>query len=233
MLTTHISQIQLAADGRAWVDGELTADADSVDDARRTAIRAVMGKARTVSRTVRVTATDPDGEVWRILVHPSGRVEEDQGAAHLDSDPDAVTVPRVYRGQAGTVRAAIEIGDEMAGLRTARALHESVTADVGPDHPYALRARELAAFAALNAELPGEACEMYADVAKGWAELGSSAYWHAAQSAYYCWHQVKDAGRAVYLGDVMSAMLRLGGAAAMPTLRAVLARVDRLTGTAA
>ncbi|MFC9068830.1 hypothetical protein [Streptomyces harbinensis] len=224
--------IELTPDGRGWVDGQalMTEDGTDTTQLRAAALREVTGAAVRGGRSVVVEATDPDGAVWTMVVHPSGRVETGAAVDELAADPEGTRPPAAYRDWMAEIWEAGESGRHLDALSMATKIQEQATADYGTRHPYAWRAREVAAHVALLCGTPGRAAEMYMEAARGWAELGSAAYWAAAQRAYACWHQVPEAAQGAWLGEQLAELLRLGGDEALPTLRLVLARTDELRG---
>lgn len=236
-MNTEVIAIELAADGRAWVDGrELAAAGGDLEETRAAALREVTLLAQRRSRSIRVAALDPDGREWRLLVHPSGLVQDEgQATQEMTGDPDALTVPASLRPRTAAVATALENGRELEAAQLARNLETDVTAMYGARHPYALRARELLAHTRLAIGMPGGACEMYASAARGWAALEStSGYRRAAQRAYACWHQVHDPAQAIWQGQQVVEVLRLGGGdAEQAAVREVLRRTDELHGDVA
>ncbi|MDJ0345877.1 hypothetical protein QMK19_35175 [Streptomyces sp. H10-C2] len=222
--------ITLAQDGHAWVDGvEVPLDTGAtVDHARAAALGVVADIAHQEQRVIPVEAVDPDAAVWRLQVHPDGRVEDSTAAARqLTADPMGRVVPQAYRDQ---VRETSAASDRGRGVAPAQQLLAQVVAEHGEDHPYALQAQELQAHAELLSGDPAAATATYTAAAIGWAQLGSHGYWGAAQSAYCTWHHVDDVAGAVWAGEQIVAMLRLGGAdaGALAALRIVLARIDAM-----
>ncbi|MGW2865598.1 hypothetical protein [Streptomyces sp. NPDC001205] len=151
----------------------------------------------------------------------------------LMADPDALNAPAAYRQRIEAIVAAIDGDQEHIAMNLARRLEESAAAEHGSAHPFVWRVRELRAHATYVCGLPGAACELYLEVARGWHHMDSPAYWGAAQRAYALWHATNDErGRMVWLGEQLVDVLRL----ALPDHRAntalaeVLRRVDDING---
>ncbi|PAU50898.1 hypothetical protein CK936_00105 [Streptomyces albireticuli] len=224
-------KVLLAADGRGWVDGiEVPSEDSTLAGTRAAALRQIARAAAEQRRSLRVEATDPDGAVWLLVVHPSGRVQDATEVRELVADPDGETTPAEYRERVVAVVRAVEAGTEHAAMRLARFLETGIAGAYGAGHPYVWRALELRAHTNLVCGLPGSACELYLEAARGWAGIGSAAYWGAAQRAYACWHRVREAERSVWLGGQLAEVLRLGGDRAHPALRGVMGRMDDLQG---
>ncbi|MGW5679226.1 hypothetical protein ACWEV4_29800 [Streptomyces sp. NPDC003860] len=219
--------IALAPDGRAWVDGvELRAGSGG---ARATALAQVHRIAQRRRRAVLVAATEPDGRRWQFVVTVDGDVLEPHEATELMRDPDAEAVPAAYVARAAAVSSALAAGRAQEGLRLAIALEQDASVEHGTGHPYRLRARELRAHATAAAGLPGTGCELYLDVARGWADMRSPAYWGAARRAYALWHQADEQQpRMVWLGDQLREVLEAGGERAGRARAAVVRRIDEL-----
>ncbi|MFI5752430.1 hypothetical protein ACIBBE_42790 [Streptomyces sp. NPDC051644] len=230
-MSVHMVTIALATDGRSWVDGtEIKAAPDgTVDGARATALDHVARIARQRRRPVRVEATDPTGDVWRFVVDESGHVHDPDKVQELRDDPDAHQVPPEARAAVAEIVAAVVSGRGHVAMTLARQLEDKATAEHGAGHPHALRAAELRAHAAQACGVPGIACEVYIDAARGWHQLGSDEYWPAVQRAFALWHRVQNepAGTA-WLGQQLVDVLELGGSRAAATIGAVLRRIDEL-----
>ncbi|GAA0617417.1 hypothetical protein GCM10010394_54510 [Streptomyces crystallinus] len=218
--------IALAADGRGWLDGVELAG----DNARAAALAAVRRIATDRRRPVRVQATEPDGSVWHFMVGPDGILDAEQEHQAL-TDPDAHAVPPAYRAAVEAVVAAADGDQEHIAMLLAARLELRVMAEHGAGHPYVWRARELRAHLTYVYGKPGAACELYVEVARGWAECASDEYWAAAQRAHALWHATADERwRLVWLGNQLADLLRLAPdpERAMRALREVLRRVDEL-----
>ncbi|MFF2902733.1 hypothetical protein [Streptomyces sp. NPDC057966] len=201
----------------------------TVDGARATALDHVASIARRRRCPVRVEATDPTGAVWRFVVDEGGHVHDPDQAQELRVDPDAHQVPPSIREVVTEIKAAVIDGCEIDAMALAQQLEDTATAEHGKGHPYALRAAELRAHAAQAGAMPGIACEIYIEVARGWHRLRSDEFWAAAQRAYAVWHQVQNEPTStVWLGQHLVDVLELGGSRAAPTIRATLRRVDEL-----
>lgn len=227
--------VELGADGRVWVDGRevVTDSADpGMDEMRAAALANVATNAAQQGRTVRVIAREPDGAVWPLLVHPSGRVEPDDArtSGELAGDPDATAVPARLRPRTDAIGAAVQGGREIEAMRLARRLEHEVAEQYGGAHPYALRCREMVAHTTLVGGMPAAACELYVSAARDWlAAHNRPAARAAAQRACGCWYRVDDAGRAVGLGEELVALLRdLGGKTRMAAVGPVVERIDEL-----
>lgn len=228
----QVVTVALAADGRSWVDGsELRSAPDgTLPGARAAAFAEVARIARQRRSPIRVEATDPDGTVWRFLVTEDGDVHDPDKASELKVDPDAAEIPPEYRAAVSEVVEAIEGGREHVAVKAARRLEEDAIARHGTGHPYALRALELRAHAVYVCGMPSIASELYAEAARGWHTLGSTAYWEAAQRAYALWHRIGDEPPAgtVWLGQQLVEVLELGGRRTRESVRALLRRIDEL-----
>ncbi|MEU3356076.1 hypothetical protein [Streptomyces sp. NPDC037389] len=223
-------QVLLAEDGRAWVAGtEVAEQGTALDTARAAALLHLTRLAAHQARTVHVEATDPDGKVWRLLVHPSGTIEEATKGV-FDTDPEGERPPAAFRERVTAIVTDIEAGREHIAMGAAGQLEADIVAAYGERHPYSWRAVELRAHATFVAGLPGAACELYLKAAQGWAGLHSSAYWGAAQRAYACWHRIGAPDQAVWVGQELIEVLRTGGESAQSALRTVLGRMDALQG---
>ncbi|MCW8383962.1 hypothetical protein [Streptomyces justiciae] len=228
----QVVTVALATDGRSWVNGsELRSAADgTLPGARAVAFEEVTRIARQRRHPVRVEATDPDGTVWHFVVTEDGGVHDPDKARQLRVDPDAVEVPAEARSVVDEVVTAIEGGREHVAMKMARRLEEDLVARHGAGHPYALRALELRAHAVFACGMPSIGCELYTTAARGWHEVGSEAYWGAAQRAYALWHRIGDEPPAgtVWLGQQLVEVLELGGPRTSDTVRAILSRIDTL-----
>ncbi|MFK8851138.1 hypothetical protein [Streptomyces sp. Ac-502] len=219
----------MAADGVAWVDGARLAPpaGGSPEQARAAALRVVAEMAEP-DAPLRVEASEPDGSLWRLLVHSDGRVEDARSARREAEDPAAQAVPEEYQARTRVITAACEAGRYAVAARLAEELRTEAASERGADHPWALQAAELHGYVLMLSGDAPDAAEAYADAARGWAERDRQAYRTAVRHAYRCWLQVADQATAVWVGEQVVEVARLGGEDAAGMLRMALGRLDDL-----
>ncbi|WAD00562.1 hypothetical protein [Streptomyces sp. NA13] len=211
--------VDLATDGRVWVDG-VEVRAASVEAARAAAVARVEDLARRRRRPLRMVARDPDGRVHEVEVAPPG----------VPADPDARTI-EPYSGRMAAIVEASRRGSHPTAERAVEALRREVCEEHGPGHPYALRVRELHAIVAARAGRPAEGVAMALDVAEGWRVLGSpDAAWEAIQCAGTLWERLGGvhSGSGAWLGERLAHALARHGERGASARAAVLRRVDQL-----
>lgn len=228
-MTVRVVQVAVTDDGDAWVDGaRLAADPGRDSSQARAAALRVVAEMADEGQPLRVVATDPDGAVWRLVVHADGRVEDAAAAQRRAADPLALAVPEDYQAQRDVIVAACQAGRAGVAAVLAQKLVQQAVDEHGADHPYALQARELHGVALLQDKDAVGACEAYVAAASGWIVHSRSAYKDALRRAYACWQRVDDHTSAVWVGEHVVAAARLGGEATATMLRAALARLDGL-----
>ncbi|MBZ2410854.1 hypothetical protein HX747_31070 [Streptomyces sp. L06] len=212
--------VDLATDGRVWVDG-VEVRAASVEAARAAAVARVADLARRRRRPLRMVARDPDGRVHEVEVAPPG----------VPADPDARTMPEPYAGRMAAVKEASKLRDHPAAMRAVEALRREVCDEYEVGHPYALRVRELHAVVMARAGQPAEGVATALDVAEGWRTLGSpDAAWEAIQCAGTLWERLGGvhSGSGAWLGERLAHALARHGERGASARAAVLRRVDQL-----
>ncbi|GAA1930522.1 hypothetical protein [Streptantibioticus ferralitis] len=230
MTARPITTVTLTADGRGWVDdAEVPVPPGStLEQARVAVLQVVTGIAEYEQRSVWVRATGPDGR-YEVVVHPDGRIDDARTSREMTENPDAQRAPEAYREQMAAIATAAATGQHPIAAHLAQQLLDQAMQDYKEDgHPYVLRVQELRAHTLLEGGNAAEAVEAYLAVARGWAQRGSASYWGAAQRAYACWHRISEPAQAIWLGDQLVGVLRIGGEDASATLRQVLRRLDEL-----
>ncbi|MEU5361593.1 hypothetical protein ACFY9R_31925 [Streptomyces albidoflavus] len=220
MMAVERVAVDLATDGRVWVDG-VEVRAASVEAARAAAVARVEELARRRRRPLRMVARDPDGRVHEVEVAPPG----------VPADPDARTMPEPYAGRMAAIKEASTRGSHPTAERAVEALRREVCEECGPGHPYALRVRELHGIVVARAGRPADGVTMALDVAQGWHDLGSpDAAWDAIQCAGTLWERLGGArsGEGAWLGERLARALARHGERGASARAAVLRRVDQL-----
>ncbi|AWL36680.1 hypothetical protein OIE91_31495 [Streptomyces albidoflavus] len=220
MMAVERVAVDLATDGRVWVDG-VEVRAASVEAARAAAVARVEDLARRRRRPLRMVARDPDGRVHEVEVAPPG----------VPADPDARTMPAEYAGRMAAIKEASTRGSHRVAEGAVEALRREVCEEHGPGHPYALRVRELHAIVLARAGQPAEGVAMALDVAEGWRVLGSpDAAWEAIQCAGTLWERLGGvhSGSGAWLGERLAHALARHGERGASARAAVLRRVDQL-----
>ncbi|AWN32624.1 hypothetical protein [Streptomyces sp. NEAU-S7GS2] len=228
MTVQRVVKVAVTDGGDAWVDGARLASEPgrSAAQARAAALR-VVAEMADEGRPLRVDASEPDGTLWRLVVHGDGRVEDAAQASQRAGDPVARTVPEDYQAQRDVIVAACQAGRTAVAAVLAESLCQQAADEHGRTHPYALQARELHGVALLQDGDAAGACEAYVAAARGWAGQNRTAYQEALRRAYACWQRVDDTS-GVWLGEQVVAVVRLGGEDVSDMLRAALTRLDRL-----
>ncbi|MFD6243358.1 hypothetical protein ACFWFV_28330 [Streptomyces diastaticus] len=219
MTAVETVAVELATDGRVWVDG-VEVRAESTEAARAAAVARVEELARARRRPLRMVARDPDGSVYEVDVAPPG----------VPADPDARTMPARYAGRMAALVEASRRRERSAAER-AEALCQEVCGEHGSGHPYALRVRELHGIVMARAGRPADGVSVALDVARGWHDLGSSdASWDAVLTAGRLWEHLGGAASSegVWLGERLARALARCGERGAAQRSAVLRRVDQL-----
>ncbi|PKA32927.1 hypothetical protein SM8_031860 [Streptomyces sp. SM8] len=167
-----------------------------------------------------MVARDPDGRVHEVEVAPPG----------VPADPDARTMPEPYAGRMAAIKEASTRGSHRVAEGAAEALRREVCEEHGPDHPYALRVRELHAIVVARAGQPAEGVAMALDVAQGWHDLGSpDAAWDSIVCAGTLWERLGvHSGSGAWLGERLAHALARHGERGASARAAVLRKVDQL-----
>ena len=235
----RILKIEVTSDGQAWIDGSavLTTVDSSVDQARAAALRTAVDLAAAAGGALRVDARDPDGILRRLVVHPSGRIEDAAGTGAVPSagtlradqgtdDPTAERIPAAYLDSLTGITRATAAGGFEAADQLAAQVEQQIKAEVRRLHPQWVRIREVRADLSYRRGASALATEQWIEVARAWVRLGQPNSLTAARNAHHCWLLVDDPEDAVRLGQEVAEMWRHAGRAKQAQ-RAML-RLDRI-----
>jgi len=222
--STRVLRIEITADGQARVDGTAvpTPLGSSVEQVRAAALRTVADMAAAAGGALRVDARDPDGTLWRLLVHPSGDIEDAAAAVAMPTVPAQAAQDRAGDASAAGIparylEALIEVaraygaqGFEAADHLAAQ-VEKLVEADVGVLDAQWVRIREVRAHLSYRQGAAAQATEQWIEVALAWVRLGQPDCWTAARNAHHCWLLIEDVGDVVRIGHEVAAMWRQAG----------------------
>ncbi|MEU1277666.1 hypothetical protein [Streptomyces sp. NPDC005805] len=224
---TPVLTILLGADGSVSVNGEaVPADGDP----RVAGLAEVRIKAAFLGRPVRVTAKEPDGSAWALIVDVDGAVTplsdphpRPEPAASVPTSPPAspqfvapvaaapevrpavdwdAPLPAEYTPLWDWIMEAAQRGD----LRTAGALATELVGELthryGSGHPATLNSQLNEAYFALLAHDHRRAALLYAHTARRLAAAGAphAVVQKAARNAHASWKEVADPAAALEIG---------------------------------
>ena len=224
-LSTRVLRIEITADGQARVDGTAvpTPLGSSVEQVRAAALRTVVDLAAAAGGALRVDARDPDGTLWRLLVHPSGWIDDAAAASvaapaampgateRRTDDPTAERIPAQYLESLVEVAQAygaegFEVADHLAAQ-----VEKRIEADAGVLDAQWVRIREVRAHLSYRRGAAARATEQWIEVALAWVQLGQPNCWEAARNAHHCWLLIEDVEDVVRIGYEVASMWRQAG----------------------
>jgi len=224
-LSARVLRIEITADGQARVDGTAvpTPLGSPTEQVRAAALRTVVDMAAAAGAALRVDARDPDGALWRLLVHPSGRIEDAADAAVAvpaavpgaaergTDDPTAERIPARYLEPLIEVARAYGAEGFEAADHLAAQVEKRIEADMGVLDAQWARIREVRAHLSYRRGAAAQATEQWIEVALAWVRLGQPNCWEAARNAHHCWLLIEDVEDVVRIGHEVAAMWRQAG----------------------
>lgn len=158
---TPVYTISLTASGEATIDGELVQA--STEDPRIAALAEIRIKAAYLGRAVRVTAKEPDGAVWPLLVdadgnvttldhpHPARLSQAVESGPRASSAPNwSAPLPETHQPMYGHMKNAEAAGDLVTAVIIADKLEQMLTHELGRHHPHTINVLTMRAWLTLR-----------------------------------------------------------------------------------
>ncbi|WKU42614.1 hypothetical protein Q3V23_00175 [Streptomyces sp. VNUA116] len=231
--------ITVSSSGDAALDGEPVQAAPG-QEPRVAALAEVRVKAALHGRPVRVTAKEPDGTVWPLIVDTDGTVttldhpHPAPPCGQLAPTPGGTSasgwqqpLPTHYQPLFERVTAADRVGDLVAAIVAAVTLETALEREFGPHHPHTVNTLTLRAWLTLRQQPHGhETAQLLLQTATRRHEAGALPYGdtaRCARNAHAVWREVArtDPGTGGALcADVLRVLELLGEAGRACDVRA-------------